>query len=157
MEWKIAPRVRLDLAGFDGLNCAGERHVAELHPVGGRQGQIPSSIKSLAIAGPVGTRVILMTAGPEFPLDQQSWRCIRIMAGKFFRNKEGVPAIRIPDLDWLDAPDARRGDPDVQSGFDQVKTLEEGQDWSFGNSGPTPLKGNVRFIQVDKGSWPTEG
>ena len=52
--------------------------------------------------------VVLMTAGPDFPLDQQSWRCIRLMAGKCFRNKEGVPAVRIMDLDWLDAPDARR-------------------------------------------------
>lgn len=150
MEWKIAPRSRVDIAAFEGLNCAGERHVVEIHPVGGRQGNMPGTTKSLAIAGPVGTRVVLMTAGPDTPLNQQTWRAVRILPGKHFKNKEGSPAVRVPDLDFMDAPDARRSDPDLQAGYELVTSMEGQKDWTYGGSNGTPLKGNVRYVLVDK-------
>ena len=150
MEWKLAPRTRLDIAAFEGMNCAGERHVVEIHPVGGRQGKMPPSIKSLAIAGPVGTRIVLMTAGPDTPLSQQTWRAIHIRPGKYFKNKEGNPAVRVPDLDFLDSPDARRSDPDMQASYDMVDSMDGQKGWTYGGSNGTPLKGNIRYVLVDK-------
>lgn len=150
MEWEIAPRMRVDLAGFEGMNCAGERHVVNIHVVGGRQGNMPENIKSLAISGPIGTRVTLMSQGPDVPLDQQVWRCIVLKGGHCFKNKEGNPTVRIPDIDYFDAPDARRTDPDLQSSYPQVNSIEEGKEWSFGRAGRNPLKGNIRFIKIDK-------
>ncbi len=149
MKWDIAPRIRLDIVGFEGLNCAGERHMVNIHAVGGRQGNLPSTIKSMAISGLPGVRVILMSAGPDVPLDQQTWRCIRLMAKKNFRNKEGTPTVRIPDLDFYDEPDARRSDTELQSSYEQVNSMTESRDWTFGRSGKRPMKGNVAFIRVE--------
>lgn len=149
VTWDIAPRTRLELAGFEGMSCAGERHEVSIHAVGGRQGEMPSTIKSLAIAGPVALRIILMTEAPEVPLSEQTWRCINLTKARTFINKSGMPALRIPDLDWLDEHDARRSDPDTQVSFEQVKSLEEGTEWTFGNTGRLPLKGNLRHIKIE--------
>ena len=149
MKWEIAPRTRLDIVGFEGLNCAGERHVVNIHAVGGRQGDLPATIKSLAISGMPGVRVILMTQGPDVPLTEQTWRCVRLTAKRSFRNKEGAPTVRIPDLDLYDEPDARRSDTELQSGYEQVSGMGESREWTFGRTGRRALKGNVAFIRVE--------
>jgi hypothetical protein len=147
--WEIAPRTRLDIAAFEGLSCAGERHEVNIYAVGGRQGDLPSSVRSMAISGPVGIRIILMTDGPNTPLDQQSWRCINLTKKNTFLNKSNAPALRIPDLDWLDAFDARRSDPDTQCSYEQVSSIEEGTEWTFGYTASKPLKGNIRYIKIE--------
>lgn len=150
MEWHIAPRVRCDLVFFAGLNLSGERRVVEVHPVGGRQGDVRGEdIKSLVILGPIGTRVVFAT-DPTDDWESGSWRAVRLSSGRTYTTKDGMTGVRIPDLDWLDAYDARRNDPDLEAGFEQVTRLADGTEWTFGHSGTRMLKGNIRSIRIDK-------
>lgn len=149
MKWVIAPKTRCDIVFLQGLNLSGERTMVQVHPVGGRQGDIDGSlIKSLALMGPLGARIVLCTTEDEDAWEQSPWRAIRLLKGVAFPNREGVMGVRVPDLDWLDPANARRSDPDTQMGFDEVPTLSAGTGWTFGKMGP--IRGHVRMIRVDK-------
>jgi hypothetical protein len=149
MKWEIAPKQRVDLACFGGINLSGERRLVDIQVVNGRQGpDVPSSeLKSLVLIAPIGTRVLLKTHDGD-DWEQHAWRAIRVMKGKCFATKEGRTAVRVPDLDWFDAPDARRTDPDVQESFPQAATLAEGSGWTFGREGE--LKGRVVVVAIDR-------
>ena len=151
MHWDLAPKIRIDLVCYGGINFSGERKVVDVHAVGGRQGPDigPEDIKSLAIIAAEGTRVIL-SVEPDGALTS-TWRCIRIVKGKYSKNRDGHPLVRIPDLDWLDKADARRTDSEFQECYEQVGSLEEGSAWTFGQAGDRPLKGHVLSIRVDRG------
>jgi hypothetical protein len=124
--------------------------VVEVHAVGGRKGDLaPADLRSLVFVAPVGTRLILATSEDPEAWTEHPWRCIRIVAGKHAVTKEGRPCVRVPDLDWLDAPDARRNDPEFQMTFDAAETLEAGTGWTFGR--PGELKGKIRWIRIDRG------
>ena len=149
MRWEIAPKLRFDLVAFAGINLSGERRVVEHHVMGGRQGDVQGEdLKSLAIVGPVGLRVLLMTKDDPEDWAKGSWRCARLLAGHNFATKEGRLCVRIPDLDWLDAFDARRTDPDLQCSFEEAAGLDHAG-WTFGHAGKLPLKGNIRVIKID--------
>lgn len=150
MDWHVGPRIRCDIIVFSGINMSGERRVVEIHPVGGRQGDIKTEdIKSLAIVAPIGTRVIFAT-DPTEQWEEGSWRAVQIKAGNCFKTKDGLTAIRIPDVDWLDANDARRTDPEFQASFEQVSRVADGTEWTFGRSGARPIKANIKTIRVEK-------
>ena len=150
MKWEVAPKLRFDLVAFAGLNLSGERRVVEFHAMGGRQGDLaPEDLKSCAIVGPVGLRVVFKTSDDPEDWQRHTWRCFRLLAGKTFQTKEGRPCVRVPDLDLLTAFDARRTDPDFEEGFEEVATLDGSKEWTFGHTGKLPLKGHVRAIQVD--------
>ena len=149
MRWELAPRLRFDLVAFSGLNLSGERRIVEVHALGGRQGDLrPEDLKSCAIIGPIGLRVVFATSEDPDTWMQRPWRCVKLRAGSTFQTKEGRPCVRVPDLDWLDAFDARRTDPELQCSFDEATGLDT-PGWTFGVSGNTPIKANVRFIRVD--------
>lgn len=152
MEWSLAPRMRVDLVCFSGLNLSGERRIVDVHAVGGRQGAdvAPEDLKSLVLLGEVGTRVVLKTSAAE-DWESYPWRAVVITRGHHYRTKEGEVGVRIPDLEWLDAPDARRTDPDMQESFPHADTLAEGSasgEWTYGRSGS--LKGRIKAIAIDR-------
>ena len=149
MRWEVAPKLRFDLVAFAGLNLSGERHVVEFHTMGGRQGDLQTEdLKSLAIIGPVGLRVVLKTSADPENWMSHTWRCVRLLAGHTFNTKEGRPCVRVPDLDFLTAFDARRTDPDFEESFEEAASLDAAG-WTFGHQGRLPLKQQVRAIQVD--------
>ncbi len=153
MIWKIAPRMRCDIQAFSGLNFSGRRSLVEIHPVGGRQGAEiePGDLGSVGIVADPGTRVLLRTSELDDGWEERPWRCILVDEKHCYRLKDGRTAVRVPDLDWLDEPDARRCDPDFQASFLPVDTLEEGMasgEWTFGR--PGTLRGRVRVIVVDR-------
>ena len=149
MKWDLAPKLRADLVCYAGLNLSGERRVVDIHVVSGRQGaDVPTAeLRSLAFIAPLGTRLILKTTEDD-DWESQPWRCIRIMKGFSFKTQEGNYGVRIPDLEYLDKPDARRNDPDWQESYPIVEKLSEGTGWTFGREGD--LKGKVRKITIDK-------
>ncbi|MSP55487.1 MAG: hypothetical protein EXR69_07790 [Myxococcales bacterium] len=152
MEWTVAPRMRMDLVCFAGLNLAGERRIVDVHAVGGRQGGdvAPEDLKSLVVLGAVGTRVLLKTA-PGDDWEKHPWRAILVTKAHHYRTKEGETGVRVPDLDWFDKPDARRTDTEVQETFPYAETYAEGLasgEWTFGR--PGPLKQKVKAIVIDK-------
>lgn len=149
MRWEVAPKLRFDLVAFAGLNLSGERHVVEFHTMGGRQGDLRTEdLKSLAIIGPVGLRVVLKTSEDPENWMSHSWRCVRLLAGHTFNTKEGRPCVRIPDLDLLNDFDARRTDPEFEESFLAATSLDA-PGWTFGHQGRLPLKQQIRSIQVD--------
>ena len=149
MKWEIAPKQRVDLVCYGGLNMSGERRVVDVHVVNGRQGpDIPTAeLKSLSFIAPVGTRLILKTSESE-DWEAHPWRCIRIVKGSFTRTSNGDPIVRVPDLDYLDKPDARRTDSECQESFPLVQRLSEGTGWTFGREGE--IKGRVKVICIEK-------
>jgi hypothetical protein len=150
MRWEIPPKLRFDIVAFAGLNLSGERRVIEVHALGGRQGDLqPEDLKSVAIIGPVGLRVVFKTSDDPEEWVKQPWRCVRLIAGHTFDTKEGRPCVRIPDLDLLNTFDARRTDPDFEEGFEEAASLADSTAWTFGRSGKVSLKTHIRAISVD--------
>ncbi len=152
MEWTVAPRMRMDLVCFAGLNLCGERRIVDVHAVGGRQGKdVPTDdLKSMVVLGEIGTRVLLKTAtGDDW--EQHPWRCFIIMAKHHYKTKEGEIGVRVPDLDWFDPADARRTDPDMQESYPFAESFAAGVAsglWTFGR--PGQLKQRVKAIVIDK-------
>lgn len=150
MHWDVAPKLRFDLVAFAGLNLSGERRVIEWHAVGGRHGDLEGAdLKSCAIVGPIGLRVVFMTSDDPEDWTRHSWRCVRLLAGHTFQTKEGRPCVRIPDLDQLNAFDARRTDPDFEESFEEAAGLDASTAWTFGHAGKLSLKTHVKAIKVD--------
>lgn len=149
MRWEVNTKIPFDIVAFAGLNLSGERRVIEFHTVGGRKGDLaPEDIKSFAIVGPVGLRVVLMTNDDPEAWVKSTWRCVKVTKAESFLTKEGRPCVRVPDLDFLDAFDARRTDPDLQCSFEEATGLDA-EGWTFGHAGRVPLKGNVKAIKID--------
>ena len=149
MKWEIAPKLRADLVCYAGINLSGERRVVDIHVVSGRQGaQIPTAeLKSLAFIAPLGTRLILKTSDGD-DWEEHPWRCIRVMKGSCFRNKNGEYVVRVPDLETLDKPDAQRTDPEHEESYPLVERVKDGTGWTFGRLGDR--KGRVTVIAIEK-------
>ena len=152
MDWTVAPKMRMDLVCFAGLNLSGERRIVDVHAVGGRQGGdvAPEDLKSLVVLGTVGTRVILKTSTGE-DWESQPWRAVIVTKAHHYRTKEGETGVRVPDLDWFDKPDARRTDPEMQETFPWADSLEAGMksgEWTFGR--PGALKQKIKAIVIDR-------
>jgi len=149
IRWELAPRQRVDVVAFAGINLSGERRVVEIHAVGGRQGDLGTEdIRSLVLLAPIGTRIVLCTSEDPERWIESAWRCAKVTKDSAFRTKEGRTAVRIPDLDWYDEPDARRTDPDLQASFEEAVDLSH-PGWTFGRLG-NGLKGRIKQIRIDK-------
>lgn len=149
MNWELAPKLRVDVVAFAGLNLSGERRVIEIHPVGGRQGNVETpDLKSVALIGPVGTRFLFMTSDDPENWRKHPWRCVQILEGHHFLTKEGRPCVRIPDIDFLDAPDARRTDVELQTWFEFAEDVGKSKEWTYGR--PGDLKCHVKAIKIDR-------
>jgi hypothetical protein len=150
MEWHIAPHTRLDIHVFSGINFSGERRVTSIHPAGGRQGNALNNFafRSIAISGPIGTTLVMCTSVLDIGWEARPWRAIRVIKGEGFKTKEGKIAVRAPELDWFDASNAHRTDPDFQQTFPQVTKFEDGTGWSFGRSGTMVLNDNIKQMRA---------
>lgn len=146
MDWQIAENMRCDLVGYTKAGFAGTRHVVQIFP-SGRQGQLPAELSSLVVVGPLGTRVVLITSQVG-DYTQAPWRCIDLLKGHAFKSKDGRPAVRIPDIELLDKPDAQRSDPELEQSFDMAASLEAGRGWTFGR--PGALKERVVLVRVER-------
>lgn len=148
IEWRIAKKVRCDLLAYAGLHTGGQLQLVRVFPTGDHNGDIDGAeFQSLMIAGPIGTRVVLAShAGDDW--QDHPWRCIRLVKGQTFTARNGKPAVRVPDLDQLDDPDAWRANPDVQQSYPIAASLDDGEGWTYGR--PGTLKNNVAMILVDK-------
>jgi hypothetical protein len=150
MNWIIAPNMRCTLQFFTGINFSGTRTDIEVFPSGKNKELKEDEIQSVAVIAPKGVRIVLSSA-PDIPSwEERAWRAIVFTDSDPFKTPEGKLAFRVPDLDHLDAPNARRTDPDFDQGYVQVKTLAEGTGWTFGRVGPAPLKGHVQTIRIDR-------
>ena len=151
MDWIIAPKVRCDIRAWSGTNFSGYHKLARIFAAGGRQGEEVDglALSSCWVVAPFGTRVVFSAAPAE---DEgwltSPWRAVVIAKGSCFMTNTGLPAVRIPDLDWLDKPNAQRTDPDFQEGFPIAKTLDDGSGWTFGRAGA--LRNRVHAIRIDK-------
>jgi hypothetical protein len=150
MEWVIAEHSRCDIHFYSGINFSGEHRVVHIHPAGGRQGQKIDDFpfQSVAIAAPMGTRIVFATSVQD-DWEQRPWRAVELRKGEGFKDQNGLPAVRVPDLNWLDKPVARRTDPDFQEGFRGAQAQSERPAWSYGR-GPGELSGAVACIRVDR-------
>lgn len=150
MNWVVAPNIRCTLQIFTGINFSGTRTDIEFFPSGKNKELKEAEIQSIAMIAPKGVRVVLSSA-PDVPTwEERSWRAIVFTAEDAFKTVDGKLAYRIPDLDHLDAANARRTDPDFDQSFVQAATLAEGKGWTFGRIGQSPLKGNVQTIRIDR-------
>jgi len=150
MRWVLAPMVRADIAAFSGVNLGGARALANVHPLGGRQGQDidGNALHSVVVVGPVGTRVVFSAAPSDDDWESRPWRAIVITGKNGFLTAEGKHAVRVPDIELFDKPDARRTDPDFEQDFPQVATLAEGTGWTYGRAGR--LRNAIAAIRIDK-------
>jgi hypothetical protein len=148
VRFEIAEKVRCDILAYSGLNCSGQLTLVRVYPDGKHKRDIKvSELSSVMIAGPIGTRIVFAT-GTGDDWEDQPWRAVRLVKGKSFKARNGKPAVKVMDLDYLDPPKAYRTDTEMQVTFSQVERLEDGDDWTFGRAGA--IKGNVRVIYVDK-------
>jgi len=146
VDWQIAENMRCDMVGFTKPGFAGTRHVVQIFP-SGRQGTLPDNLSSFVLVGPVGSRVVMVTSRIG-DYNDAPWRCIQIVKGHAWKSKDGRLALRVPDLDKLDAPDAHRSDPDFEQSFDIAADLESGKGWTFGR--PGAIKDRVVLMRVER-------
>jgi len=146
VDWQIEDQMRCDLVGFTKPSFAGTRHVVQIFP-SGRQGDLPDSLSSLIVIAPIGTRLVLVT-NRIGAYNDYAWRCIQLVKDHAFKTKEGHFAVRVPDLDMLDAPKALRTDLDFEQTFDLAADLESGTGWTFGQ--PGTIKERVVKIHVER-------
>jgi len=152
IRFDVAPLTRCDIVAYSGVNLTGKRSAVRIFPSGGLQGAIRvGEFSSMVIRAPHGTRVILVTQPGEH-WEQGPWRWVDMREGCTVPSKKagGLPGVRLPDLDLLNEPDAKRTDTDFQASYTSVVGLDRGQGWTFGKLGRPKLKGSVRLIVVER-------
>ena len=155
---EIGKHVRCDILTWSGQNFGGKRIGIRIFPTGNIQGKVDSAdVCSMVIRAHHGTRLILCTRS-EGDFEQAPWRCVRIMPGHTIPSeiKNGMPGVRVPDLDLLDEPKCLRTNHALQSSYPLVETFDEGSRWTFGTTGIPPIKGHVRRIIVEKDDGPRQ-
>lgn len=150
MRWDIAENMRCDLVAFTGVNFSGRRSVVEIFPSGKKGDLEGDAIQSLYIMAPLGTRIVLIASASESDWEQHTWRAIELRKGSAFKSKQGLPAVRLPDLDLMTKPNAERSDPDREESYPLAATLAEGKDWTYGRVGMQDLKNHIQAIRIEK-------
>jgi hypothetical protein len=154
VKWVIGPHVRFDLIAYSGIDITGAQFVSQIFASGHREGTIDGArMQSLVIGAPVGQRLTLCTSMDDYDWEDSPWRCIRLVEGQtYFTQLDGTPAVRIPDLEWLDAFDAKKSNQDSQVSYPFAKTLADGKGWTFGRVGP--LKNRIKMIRLEREDHP---
>lgn len=152
VEIEVVGRVRCDLVAYAAPNLTGKRSTLRVFPSGSQQGGIDvADLRSLVIRAPHGTRVVLLTeAGAEW--EEHPWRCVRVLREHSVpsRQRTGLPGVRLPDLDLLDEPAAKRTRDGLQSSYPLVERFADGEGWTFGRSGSRSLKAHVVAIRLER-------
>lgn len=147
MRWVIDKNIRCDIRTFSGLNLSGHSEGVQIFP-SGRQGNLTTPFRSISIAGPVGTRVVLCRAILDEDWEQMPWRALMIQKPHCYRTRDGRLALNVPDLELLSAPNAKRTDPDFEESYPFAATLDEGTGWTYGRLGT--LHQQVQTIRIDR-------
>lgn len=151
VKWVIGQHVRADLIGYSGIHVTGGQFIAQLFPSGHRKGTIEGDrLRSIVIGAPFGIRITLCASEDERRWQDSAWRCIRLVEGTTYFTSDGTPAVRVPDLEWLDGFDQKKSSQ-LQS-YPHADLLAEGKDWTFGRGGV--LQNRVRMIRVEHESRP---
>lgn len=153
VKWVIGPGVRADILGYAGVDITGAQFIAQIYASGFRRGTLEGDrLKSIVIGAPYGTRITLCATTDEVNWEDAPWRTIRLVEGQTYHTGEGVPAVRVPDIDWLDAFDSRRSNTSNQQSYPLAKRIVDGTTWTFGSG--ASLHNRVRMIRVDKDDRP---
>ena len=150
VKWRVGPGVRCDLLAYSAKNLSGKRTAVQLFPTGARRGDLDGTqCSSVGIRALHGTRVIL-AASDKDTWELAAWRCIRVLPGTTLlpENPNGLPGLRVPDLDALDPFNSKRAESDLVSTYPNVAKLEDGEGWTFGRNGT--LKNRIRFVWVER-------
>jgi hypothetical protein len=149
MKWEIAENCRVDVVGYSGINYSGDKFEARVFPSGRQGDELDGSrIQSMAILGPLGARVTLVSSLQDDWEAAHTWRVVTLVKGFTWQAKDGRHAVRIPDLDALNKPDAFRVNPDFQESYPLVKKVADGKGWTFGHQAREQLKNGVVLIKV---------
>lgn len=153
MRWSIDDKVRGEVHFFTGLSFSGVRSVVQIFAGGRRQGpEIEGDrVKSCALVGPIGTRMVLQTSATETDWELAPWRAVILRQGTTMRAPNSTLfAVQIPDLDRLDRFNAKRVDPDTEEGFELAAGLDSGKSWTFvGRNLGEGLKCRIRGVRLD--------
>jgi hypothetical protein len=143
--------MRAEIVGFTGINFSGQRMTVEIWPSGSVQGELDGErMKSIGIIAPVGTRITLRTSTSEEGWLRYPWRSVEVREGCTFEARDGKRVgVQVPDLDHKDDPFAIRSNPLLAAGFQQVSSLDERPDWTYGLRGQGTFRGKVRVIEID--------
>jgi hypothetical protein len=153
VKWVIGPNVRADILGYAGVDITGAQFIAQIYASGFRRGTLEGlRLKSIVIGAPYGTRITLCATTDEVNWEDAPWRTIRILEGQTYHTGEGVPAVRVPDIDWLDGFDQRRTNTKHQQSYPLAKKLVDGTAWTFGTG--ASLHNRVRMIRVEREDRP---
>lgn len=134
MDWIIDENMRCDIVAWEQPNFSGQAHQVQIFP-SGRQGDLPDKLGSLYLAGPIGTRLILVTSTVSGDFLGSPWRAITLQKGFSYRAKNGKPLVKVPHLDFVDAPNAVRTDPDFEQSYAIAETLDPAPAWTYGRPG----------------------
>lgn len=154
VKWVIGPGVRCDLVGYAGRNLNGKRSTAQFYPTGSQNGSIDGAeLSSVVIRALPGTRIIFAASNKD-TWESAAWRAIR-MVKPWMRSaqRNGLPGIRVPDLDLVDTVDAKRSSTEFESSYPFVESLADGTGQTFGRGGG--LKNRVAMIRIER-EGPTE-
>lgn len=154
MRWFVDEGIRCDLVFYAAPNLTGKRATLRVFPAGNKQGTNvePEDLRSMVIRAPFGTRLVLCrSTGPDW--EEVAWRCVELRPGHVVPPSRpgGLPGVRLPDLDLLDAPNAKHVSRELQSSYPRAERLEDGLDgehWTYGRTGE--LKGRVNAIRILK-------
>lgn len=155
VKWVIGPQARADILGYAGVDITGAQFISQIYASGFRRGTLEGDrLKSIVIGAPYGTRIILCTTTDEASWEDAPWRAIRVLEGQTYHTTEGVPAVRVPDIEWLDGFDHRRTGQDGQQSYPLVRRVSEGRTWTFGYG--SGLHNRIKMIRVEKESMPID-
>ncbi|MEZ4322144.1 MAG: hypothetical protein R3F61_32025 [Myxococcota bacterium] len=159
--WRVGPGVRADLVAYAGKNMNGKRQQVRFFPSGAQRGGWDGrEVSSLVIRALPGTRVILAASDGDH-WQQAAWRCIRVVSGHSLPSEKatGLPGVRVPDIDMMDAYDAKKTETDFQASYPYVDAVEQGSGWTFGRGGG--LKNRIAMVLIEReddvGRVPTAG
>lgn len=148
MNWEIESGLRVDLVCYAGRNLSGKRSVVQVFPGGNRKGNVATAdLSSMVIRARHGTRIVLITAQGSSWTDLP-WRAIRMVEGHTVPSERrlGMPGVRIPDLELLDEPAAKRTNRELEATYPAAEGIG-GESWTYGRIGE--LKGKVVTIRVE--------
>ncbi|MCB9761715.1 MAG: hypothetical protein H6739_17860 [Alphaproteobacteria bacterium] len=156
MKWDLVGNVRCDIHAYTGTNICGNRQVAQIFPSGVKGDLDGARMQSCILIAPIGTRVTLFTGGSEVTREMMPWRAVEFHQETTFEIKGGKRAIRILDLDLLNAHNATRVAEDFQQSYPEAESLEDRQGWTYGHRANILLKDNIKSIRVEKLPPPDE-
>jgi len=152
IQLRLGKYSRCDIVAYKAINLSGKRSTLRVFPTGSIKGKIAvEDLKSMIIRAPYGMRIILCTVTvdnwEDFP-----YRCITMRKGESIPSAEpnGLPGIRIADVDYQDEPDCKRLSETLLQSYSIAESFADGAGWSFGKVGSQKLKSSIKMIIFER-------